>query len=163
MHFNIYLTCTQQFTTFSSVPIFGLSLSISFFFIVCLSFIPLFLSFPPFLLSPSVYSLSSFSSSIQPSTAWCLSGRSGQSATSPAVKDTPSGPAWSNWSLNSGAALVPKPSRGRNARLGSAGQKRRRREEEEEEEEVVVEARGEEGANREKMQPWKNRQVGGDY
>ena len=106
------------------------------------------------------FALPLFCSSLKPLTAWCLSGPSGRSATSPVVKDTPFGPVWSNWSRSSAAALVPRPSRGRNARSGSAGRKQRRREEEEEEE-AEEEERDGDGVNREEIQQWRSsRQVG---
>lgn len=91
---------------------------------------------------------SSVCSSVQLSTAWSQSGRSGQSVTSPAVKDTPSAPGWSNWSRSSGAALVLRPSRGRNARSGNAGRKPMKTEE----------GRGGDGVNWEKIQ--RDSQVG---
>lgn len=99
---------------------------------------------------------SSFCSSFQPLTAWSRSGPSGRSATSPVVKDTPFEPVWLNWSRSLGAVLVPRPSRGRNARSGSAGQKWRRREEVQEEEREVDEV------NREEMQRQRSSQVGGN-
>lgn len=103
------------------------------------------------------------SSPFQPSTAWCLSGPSGPSATSPAVKDTPFGPVWSNWSRSLGAALVPRPSRGRNARSESAGTKRRRREEVEVEvENEEEEEREGDAVNREEMQRSRSNKVGGN-
>ncbi len=101
-------------------------------------------------------------SSFQLSTAWSLSGPNGQSATNPAVKDTPFGHVWSNWSRSSGALLVPRPSRGRNARSGSAGRKQERREEEEEEEEEEVEEREGDEVNKEEMQWPRSSQVGGN-
>lgn len=88
--------------------------------------------------------------------AWSLSGPSGPSATSPAVKDTPFGHVWSNWSHSLGAALVPRPSRERNARSESAAPKRRRREE-------VGEVKEGDAVNREKMQQPRSSKVSGKY
>lgn len=67
---------------------------------------------------------------IQLLTAWSLIGLSGTSATSPAVKATPSGLAWSSWSHSLGVAPVQKPSKGRDAKSESVEQKQRRRKEE---------------------------------
>lgn len=72
-------------------------------------------------------------------TAWSLTGLSGTSATSPAVKVTPSELAWSSWSHSLGVPPVLKPFKEKDAKSESVKQKQRRRKEKvkESEEEMV--------------------------